>query len=84
MTMGDVERLYAVVCEEYEQKTEKPHDALEDAKLIEQEGIITTCGHRTRWTRANNALEHTLPTGRHRQPSRTAPPKRPLTLAAMR
>ena len=42
MTMGDVEQLYAVVCEEYEQKP-KSHTALwKYAKHIEQEGIIST------------------------------------------
>ncbi|MGB0313502.1 MAG: hypothetical protein ACPGDD_06405, partial [Poseidonia sp.] len=42
MTMGDVERLYAVVCEEYEQKPKSHTTLWKYAKLIEQEGIIAT------------------------------------------
>ena len=42
MTMGDVERLYAVVCEEYEQKPKSHTTLWKYAKQIEREGIIAT------------------------------------------
>ena len=42
MTMGDVERLYAVVCEEYEQKPKSHTTLWKYAKRIESEGIIST------------------------------------------
>jgi len=42
MTMGDVEQLYAVVCEEYEQKPKSHTTLWKYAKHIEQEGIIST------------------------------------------
>ena len=42
MTMGDVEQLYAVVCEEYEQKPKSHTTLWKHAKQIEREGIITT------------------------------------------
>ena len=42
MTMGDVEQLYAVVCEEYEQKPKSHTTLWKYAKQIEREGIITT------------------------------------------
>jgi cell division control protein 6 len=42
MTMGDVERLYAVVCEEYEQKPKSHTTLWKYAKQIEQEGVIST------------------------------------------
>ncbi|MCH1540007.1 MAG: AAA family ATPase [Candidatus Poseidonia sp.] len=40
MTMGDVEALYAVVCEEYEQKTRSHTTLWKYIKSLEQEGII--------------------------------------------
>ena len=42
MTMGDVERLYAVVCEEYEQKPKSHTTLWKYAKQIEADGIIST------------------------------------------
>jgi cell division control protein 6 len=42
MTMGDVEQLYAVVCEEYEQEPKSHTTLWKYAKQIEQEGIIAT------------------------------------------
>jgi cell division control protein 6 len=42
MTMGDVEQLYAVVCEEYEQEPKSHTTLWKYAKQIEQDGIITT------------------------------------------
>ena len=42
MTMGDVERLYAVVCEEYEQKPKSHTTLWKYVKQIEREGIIAT------------------------------------------
>ncbi|MGB1587491.1 MAG: Cdc6/Cdc18 family protein [Poseidonia sp.] len=42
MTMGDVEQLYAVVCEEYEQKPKSHTTLWKYVKDIEQGGIITT------------------------------------------
>jgi cell division control protein 6 len=42
MTMGDVEQLYAVVCEEYEQKPKSHTTLWKHVKTIEQESIIAT------------------------------------------
>jgi len=42
MTMGDVERLYAVVCEEYDQKPKSHTTLWKYAKQIEREGVIST------------------------------------------
>ena len=42
MTMGDVERLYAVVCEEYEQKPKSHTTLWKYVKQIEREEIIAT------------------------------------------
>ncbi|MBR69051.1 MAG: hypothetical protein CMA86_06040 [Euryarchaeota archaeon] len=42
MTMGDVERLYAVVCEEYEQKPKSHTTLWKYVKQIEREDIIAT------------------------------------------
>ena len=42
MTMGDVEGLYAVVCEEYEQKPKSHTTLWKYVKQIEREGVITT------------------------------------------
>jgi cell division control protein 6 len=42
MTMGDVESLYAVVCEEYEQKPKSHTTLWKYAKKIEETGIINT------------------------------------------
>jgi len=42
MTMGDVERLYTVVCEEYDQKPKSHTTLWKYAKQIEREGVIST------------------------------------------
>ncbi len=42
VTMGDVERLYAVVCEEYQQKPKSHTTLWKYVKQIEREGVIST------------------------------------------
>lgn len=42
VTMGDVERLYAVVCEEYEQHPKSHTTLWKHLKNIEREGIVTS------------------------------------------
>jgi cell division control protein 6 len=42
MTMGDVEGLYAVVCEEYDQRPKSHTTLWKHIKNIEQEGIVTS------------------------------------------
>lgn len=42
MTMGDVEQLYAVICEEYEQQPKSHTTLWKHVKTIEQEGIVAT------------------------------------------
>ena len=64
MTMGDVERLYAVVCEEYEQKPKSHTTLWKYVKQIEREEIIATRvaavpGGRGRTTTSEHA--HFLP-----------------------
>ena len=65
MTMGDVEQLYAVVCEEYEQQPKSHTTLWKHVKTIEQEGIVATRvatvpGGRGRTTHLS--MPHFLPT----------------------
>ncbi len=69
MTMGEVERLYAVVCEEYEQQAKSHTTLWKYAKEIEAAGIIST----------NVA---TVPGGRGRTTHLSMPDFLPADLAA--
>lgn len=65
MTMGDVEQLYAVICEEYEQQPKSHTTLWKHVKTIEQEGIVATRvatvpGGRGRTTHLS--MPHFLPT----------------------
>ena len=70
MTMGDVERLYAVVCEEYEQKPKSHTTLWKYAKQIEADGIIST---RVATVPGGRRTNHTFSMPhfprRHRQPA---------------
>jgi Cdc6-like AAA superfamily ATPase len=64
VTMGDVERLYAVVCEEYEQHPKSHTTLWKHLKNIEREGIVashvaTVPGGRGRTTHLS--MPHFLP-----------------------
>jgi cell division control protein 6 len=65
MTMGDVEQLYTVICEEYEQQPKSHTTLWKHVKTIEQEGIVATRvatvpGGRGRTTHLS--MPHFLPT----------------------